>query len=170
MKNGKIMDNEEIIRNIKENKAAFPEKIDPGEPFQKYLVFSIESGKVSFKAELVKEIVLNTSVYFIPFCPPFISGLINRHGEPYTVIDLNVLLENQKQETNKFIIMNLKDDHIAFSIKDILEIADIPQSAIFKADLQKKENEFVQGFIDYNNEKVFIIDLDKINERLANEL
>ncbi len=170
MKRKNIMDNKEIIRELTEKQAQSSEITDSADSIQKFLIFSIDSGKVCFNAELVKEIVLNTTVYFIPFCPPYISGLINRHGDPYTVFDLNVLFENKKQESSKFIIMNEKDDHIAFIIKDIVEIADITQNGIYKIESQENGNEFVHGFIIYKNDKIFIIDLNKILKRLENDL
>ncbi len=141
------MNNKEILQAIKEKENRIDENPASAIAVQKFLIFSIENKKLCFNAELVKEILLNTQIFFIPFCPPYVSGLINRHGEPYTVFDLSVLLENQKQESTKLIIMNEKDDNIAFIIKEIIEIADISQNDVFKIDAQENEIEFIQGFI-----------------------
>ena len=170
MKRNKDMDNREILQKLAEKEVKTTEGTIADETVFKYLIFSIDSGKVCFKAELVKEIVLNTSVYFIPFCPPYIRGLINRHGDPYTVFDLNILFENQKQESSKFIVINEKDDHISFMIKEIIEIVEIRKADIYNIETQEDGNEFVQGFIIYKNEKIFIIDLNKIKKRLENDL
>ena len=88
----------------------------------KFLVFDIRGKKYALHAEDIREIVMDIPVFYIPFVPPYIRGLINRHGEPYTVFDLNVLFEKEKQDSSTYLILNLENDQLAFLISDIREI------------------------------------------------
>jgi purine-binding chemotaxis protein CheW len=100
------------------------------EKTQSFVIFSICGKLYSFLSDKVLEVFLSENIFYIPFCPQYVPGFINRYGEPYTVIDLQALLENEKQTGRKFIILRSNENHIAFMVEDIIDILSFPENQI----------------------------------------
>jgi len=157
------MDNKEIIERIKE-KGSHRRVVN----FEKYLVFKINNNKYAFNTNEVKEIAISEDIFFIPFVPPYIRGFINRYGEPFTVMDINILLENKKIISDKFLVMKIPDDNLCLIITDIIEIIKISEDNI---DINKDEtNKYFKGIIRYNDSDINIINLKALQDRLENDL
>lgn len=132
----------------------------------KFLVFRIKEKKYAFYASEVREIVLDIPRFYVPFTPPYVRGFINRHGEPYTVIDPNVLFEKEANESSTYLILNMQDDHLACMISDIHEIMKVPENEIHLITAEEEENGFFLGAITSEGEDIFIINLQSILQRL----
>jgi len=104
-----------IQQNQKTPETAFSE-----EKTVTWLVFS--AGKDTFALEpgQVQEIVRNTELYPLPFVPPYIKGVLNRHGDPYAVIDIASFFGHEDLSENLFLILNDGND-IALRISEIRE-------------------------------------------------
>ena len=63
-----------------------------------YLVFSIKEHRYAFKSSLIQEIVYGSKVHVIPFAPNYIEGVLNCRGNPYSVI--NVLKMNNEENSD----------------------------------------------------------------------
>jgi chemotaxis signal transduction protein len=140
------------------------------EHYKKLLVFHINAKKYAFYAEEVGEIINTDPVFFIPFVPEYIRGLINCHGEPYTVFDLNVLFEKVKLDSQTFLVINDEQDRTAFIISDIIEIVKWPEKEIHVFGSHDGESAFFTGVINLNGAAIFIIRLSSLLERLKNDL
>ena len=132
----------------------------------KFLVFRIKEKKYAFYASEVREIVLDIPRFYVPFTPPYVRGFINRHGEPYTVIDPNVLFEKEANESSSYLILNMQDDHLACMISDIHEIMKVPENEIHLITAEEEEDGFFLGAITSEGEDIFIINLQSIVQRL----
>jgi chemotaxis signal transduction protein len=139
------------------------------EPEHKFVVFLVGEKRYAFRAEKVREIVINTDVYFIPFVPPYITGLINRHGEPHSVFDLRILLDNEPMKASKLLIMNHAQDHVAFLISDVVRVVSIPERGIHPMPSSEEQQVF-EGYIAYEGAEIFIINVQDIYDRLQNDL
>ena len=165
------MENQEILKNLNEQK----EKRDSGnvvveEAKKKILVFKIENNKYALDAEKVREIVIDTPLFYIPFVPAYIRGFINRHGEPYTVFDLRVIFEQEKTNSNTFLILNTENDQVTFIISDVIEITDIPVSNIHEITANDSEENFYYASTTLNNEEIFIVSIEIIMNLLQSDL
>jgi purine-binding chemotaxis protein CheW len=164
------MDNVELIRQISESggdTGAGAERRREAE--HKFVVFLIEDKRYAFRAELVREIVINNDIYFIPFVPPYIKGLINRHGEPHSVFDLRIILDNEPLTASKLLIMNYARDHVAFLISDVVRVVSIPESGVHSMPASEEQQTF-EGFISYEDSEIFIINAQDIYDRLQGDL
>jgi chemotaxis signal transduction protein len=85
-----------------------------------WLVFT--AGKDTFALEpgQVREILRNTEIYPLPFVPAYIKGVINRHGDPYAVIDISSFLGHEELPENLFLVLN-DDNDVALRISEIRE-------------------------------------------------
>ena len=137
---------------------------------KKFLVFSIGREWYAFAADLIREIIISDEIYFIPFVQPYIRGYINRHGEPYTVIDLKVLFKKETQETNKFLILEKDDDQIAFLVTEVKTIAHILKNDIHEVAIKEAGMDYFSEAITIDNTDIFTIDADSILKKLENDL
>ena len=165
-----IMDNDELIAKLESSSGEGEDTLSVEEEIiHKLLIFQIDDRKYAVYADLVKEIVINHDLYFIPFVPPYITGLINRQGQPYTVFDLKMLFTNERLQASKVLIMKSDSDFIAFMITDVAEISGIPASGINLVVSSETENTFI-GSCNHRGEEIFIINVQEIYNRLANDL
>jgi len=165
-----IMDNDELIAKLESSSGEGEDTLSVEEEIiHKLLIFQIDDRKYAVYADLVKEIVINHDLYFIPFVPPYITGLINRQGQPYTVFDLKMLFTNERLQASKVMIMKSDSDFIAFMITDVAEISGIPSSGINLVVSSETENTFI-GSCNLRGEEIFIINVQEIYNRLANDL
>lgn len=71
----------------------------------------------------VLEIIRDVSVYRLPFMPPYIEGVLNRRGDPFTVVNPLALIgvENTTPPSEPlFLILKRVDDQLSLHISDIL--------------------------------------------------
>jgi len=163
------MRNEEIIEEIiSENAAASGEHAAVEAPIR-FLVFRIADTIFALHAERVREIVLGAEVYFLPFAPPYVRGLINRHGEPNTVLDLNSLFRNALQDSEKFLI--IKDEsQTALMIGEVLEIRGVPEGEFRLTGATDEESRFFFGSFALDDEEVLVLNPEGILEKLKSDL
>ncbi len=109
----------ELYQQIRTNQKE-AETTVPGAKNITWLIFT--AGKDTFALEPgeVREIVRNTEIYPLPFVPAYIKGVLNRHGDPYTVVDISSFLGNEELSENLFLILN-DDNDIALRISEIRE-------------------------------------------------
>ncbi len=115
--NKKIDDNKALLRKMENRHSGVSDK--DGEVtirYDKYMIVSIKEKKYALYAEEVREIIGGIPIFYVPFTPPYVRGFINRHGEPYTVLDLTVLFERENLDSRNFLI--LKKETIAIQAAD----------------------------------------------------
>ena len=96
--------------------------------YRKFIIVGILGKRFAIPAAVIREIVIDVPLHYVPFVPPYIRGFINRHGEPFTTVDLGILFEQKVTEERSFLVLNLPDDQLAFLVSDVNEIVKIPES------------------------------------------
>ena len=160
------MTDSELVNKIEEHQDTQKEEEIQEVRYIKFLVFRIKEKKFALYASEVREIVLDIPRFYVPFTPPYVRGFINRHGEPYTVIDPDVLFEKEANESSTYLILNMQDDHVACMISDIHEIMKVPENDIHLITAEEEEDGFFLGAITSEGEDIFIINLRSIFQRL----
>ncbi len=159
------MDNSELLNTISSSGSGGDN--DSAEPvrYRKLVVFLLEDAPYAFGAAEVKEVVITGDIYHIPFVPPYVAGMINRHGEPYTVLDLKAILDNGKLTSSKVLVMNNGDDQISFLISDIEKIIEVPEQDIHELPPSEAGSLF-NGSFTRDGREIFIINARDIYEKL----
>ncbi len=163
------MENQELVKKINEEGQENKEEAVE-EKTVKFLVFRIGEKQYALHAEQVREIVMDVPLFYVPFVPPYVRGFINRHGEPYTVFDVQVLFEQQELEGETFLILNLDDDQLAFLITDIVEICKTPESAVHSITAADEHEGYFYGSITSRDMETFILNLGNIIGKLENDI
>lgn len=150
--------NEEIIKEIEERKSGddsnssnvVSEKTN-------WLIFDICGKKYAIKSTEVHEIIRDMKVYKLPFLPSYIEGVINRRGDPFTVINPLVILEDNESskvpEQPLFLVLKRDDDQISLHISDILLFYEIDNSDLHIIPNNDEEGVFL-GTFDYESEEI----------------
>ncbi len=136
----------------------------------KFLVFSIFDKRYALEATTVREIVSDVVLYSIPFTPHYVRGLINRHGEPYSVFDLSMLFQGEPVLSNKYAILNQVDDQVAIIITDVLSFTTVAKEDIKEISNSDENTTFFSGSILFNGRDILIINVQSIINKLIEDL
>ncbi|MCL2210298.1 MAG: chemotaxis protein CheW [Treponema sp.] len=139
---------------------------------EKFLIFSILGKLYSFPSRIISEIALFDAVYPLPLMPSYVLGVINRYSVPYALFDLGILFNNAPSSCNKTLILKDQIDRIAFLIDDVTGIVDIMPENLFILERSSELNELtdaVSASFSWNGNDVFILDVNRILERVSEE-
>jgi len=137
----------------------------------KYMIVKIGEKKYALFADEVREIVGDVPIFYVPFVPPYIRGFINRHGEPYTVLDLTVIFERENLDSSTFLILGREDDQLALLISDVLEIKRLPDTDLHRITSVVPEDDYFLGSISLKDkEEIFVLNLDQVMKKLEGDL
>jgi len=140
---------------------------------EKFLVFSIMEKSYCLPSRLIGEIALFDAVYPLPLMPSYILGIVNRYSTPYALFDTGLLLQKTPCPRKKVLILKEEIDKVAFLIDDITAIADIQNDEILTIEKKSGSDEFTDGInasFKWNKDDVFILDVNKILNRVSEEL
>ena len=121
--------NEDIIEQIAREQETKTEVIEE-KKMTTWLIFSICKKKYAVRSGDVLEIIREVSVYKLPFMPAYIEGVLNRRGDPFTVINPCALIGEENTaapEEPLFLILKRNDDQLSIHISDILFFTDIEE-------------------------------------------
>ncbi|MBN2628178.1 MAG: chemotaxis protein CheW [Spirochaetales bacterium] len=170
--NKKIDDNKALLRKMENRHSGVSDK--DGEVtirYDKYMIVSIKEKKYALYAEEVREIIGGIPIFYVPFTPPYVRGFINRHGEPYTVLDLTVLFERENLDSRNFLILKKEDDQLALLISDVVEIINLPESDLHRISSAVKEDDYFIGSISpRDQEEIFVLNLPNVLAKLEADI
>lgn len=118
--------------------------------------FAVETAKVQGINDIME-------ITRVPKAPYYIKGLINLRGNVISLLDINLLLnidKEQEVEQSNIIILNMEDEHIGITVDEVDEVLEVDEDSIEKADDNKRT--YVKGIINFKNRVVTLIDIDKV--------
>ncbi|MFA6857128.1 MAG: chemotaxis protein CheW [Treponema sp.] len=154
---------QEILDNQKDLKSSAPDGKD-----LTWLIFTAGRDTFALVPEEVREIVRNTEIYPLPFVPPYIKGVLNRHGDPYAVIDVSSFLGHEELSENLFLILN-DDNDIAFRISEIREFHTAGEGDIKKIP-EVSRSDYFSGAVSYNSITASVLNVTGITGRIRTDL
>jgi len=168
----KIENNQEILKRIENSRSDSQNKDEAITiRLEKYMIIRIKDKKYALHADDVREIIGGIPIFFVPFTPSYIRGFINRHGEPYTVIDLTVLFERENLDSTTYLILKKDDDQLAILISDVLEIVKLPETELHKISSSINEDDYFIGSISpQEQEEIFVLNLQNVLKKLEADL
>ena len=139
--------------------------------YRKFVIAGLVGATYAIPAALVREIVIDATVHYVPFVPPYIKGLVNRHGEPYAAIDLNVLLRKEAAEGEQtLLVLNGNEDRLALLVSGVHEIVKVDEADVYP--ITEKENQvgFLSGSVRLDGDDVLIVSIEGIKRRMDEDL
>ncbi|MBO7485163.1 MAG: chemotaxis protein CheW [Spirochaetaceae bacterium] len=147
--------NEEIIDQIEANNKETVENIEE-KHMTTWLVFLIANKKYAVRSSDVLEIIRDVSVYKLPFMPSYIEGVLNRRGDPFTVVNPRSLIgdtETTPPTEPLFMILKQVDDQLSLHISDILFFTEMEEGDLNLIPGGNEEGFFL-GTLAYGNEEI----------------
>ncbi len=152
------MMNEEITEKIAQEQSGQVE-VAVQKKMTTWLIFSIAKKKYAVRSADVLEIIRDVSVYRLPFMPAYIEGILNRRGDPFTVINPRKLIGDDDAtppEEPLFLILKRDDDQLSIHISDILLFTDIEESNLNLIP-GSNEDSFFLGTLGYGGEEISVL-------------
>ncbi len=137
---------------------------------ERFLVFAVGTTSFALSPAAVREIVPGLTVFPIPGCPAYIPGLVNCHGKPYTVIDLRVLFENERQIVDQFLVLNLENDDVALGCTEVEEIVEVAQSALSSFAANDAAGRFCSAMLEHGDRRIPVLAIAQILKELEHDL
>ena len=152
--------NEEIIDEIENKKKVKTAAVEEEKAMTTWLIFLISGKKYAVRSSDVVEIISDLSVYKLPFMPEYIEGLLNRRGEPFTVVNPTPIFDQNPNavppEKELYMIFKRDDDQLSLHISDILLFTKIEDSNL-KLIPDATEESFFLGTVDYEGEEIPVL-------------
>lgn len=135
-------------------------------PKTKYLIFYIGKEKFSIKECLILNILKTVKLYSYPFAPDFVDGVISAHSKICSVVNYKKMTGDfsENLELILYVILETDTDNFALRVSRIEDFFMIPDDA-YSEETEKKNN-FIQGYILLNDEKIPVLDIPEINQKI----
>jgi chemotaxis signal transduction protein len=154
---------QEILDNQKDHKTA-----ESGGTDVTWLIFTAGKDTFALAPEEVREILRNTEIYPLPFVPPYIKGVLNRHGDPYAVIDISLFLGHEELSENLFLILN-DDNNIALRISEIREFHSAGGTDLKKLS-DASQSDYFSGAVSYSRITASVLNMTGITGKIRTDL
>jgi purine-binding chemotaxis protein CheW len=136
------------------------------------VTFHLAYETYGIESRWVREIFPLRKLAPLPWCPPFVAGLMNVHGKILPVIDIKKLFDLPEKgltDLNKVLIIHREDLELGILADQILEIRSVPLSLIQSSlpTLTGIREEYLKGV---TAGRLVILDAEKVltDPRLAN--
>jgi purine-binding chemotaxis protein CheW len=132
-------------------------------------IVTFKVGDEIFAADIlkIKEIDLYEGFARVPDLPEFIEGFIVIRKDVVPLIDLRKRFYAKKVETDfnsRVIVAVMSGNMVGFVVDAVLQVTTVPQNSITKPPriMSKVDDDYLQGVILYNNQRMLLVDFDKV--------
>jgi purine-binding chemotaxis protein CheW len=164
------MNNSELVEKLETRQTGLQTTEEKETRSFKFLIFHADDRYYALYAEEVKEIITGTPLFYLPFAPSYVRGLINRHGEPHTVLDLLMVFEQRELTASTYLVLSREHDQITFLITDVDEIIRTEEADIHLITTREEQNNHFIGALNSQGREIFILNTQSICQRLVNDL
>ena len=95
-----------------------------------YLVFSSANLMYGIKAELVKDIITDYTITYLPQVPNYVKGVINLRGQIIPVVDIRLRLGKPEQDSLCGIVVNVDGNMVGILVDMVEQMVDVPLDSI----------------------------------------
>jgi len=129
---------------------------------KKVVIFKVASGEYSIDVSYVISIEKEEQITPVPQLPSFVKGIRKVRDELIPVIDLQMVLYNQRteeNEKNKLIVVRTEDISFAMIVHDAKEIIDIKEEVIKEVGISAyQKTEYITGVLNLEKRLVLMLD------------
>jgi len=151
---------------LTQRRSAQKEIVDVDEPAVKLVIFVLGTQWFAFPGRQIREILAAAEVFFVPGCPASLDGVINVRGDIESVVRLDDLLGLSRATAGSSSILLGRGGGMSSGIRvdRVIDVVDVPQSQIQPppANLSETLRTLVSGVLQFQQQPVAVLDLDKI--------
>jgi purine-binding chemotaxis protein CheW len=132
-----------------------------------YLIFTLAGDWFAFAGEVIKEVLSDSPVFFLPGCPPSLEGVVNIRGDIESVMNLRAVLGYSPSisHLNSRILLGATGDlKSGLRVDRVEEVVNRSANEIMPApsNLPDKLAPLVSGMFSYGPHLVAVLDLARI--------
>lgn len=126
------------------------------------VIFKLKDEQFAVETAKVQNISDKMEVTSVPKAPAYIRGLINLRGNIISLLNVNLLLQIENDDTpkNNIIIIELEDEMVGIAVDEVNEVLDLNENMIEKVEDTKKD--YIKGIINFKDRVITLIDIDKL--------
>lgn len=97
------------------------------------MTFRVGRQLLGIHIDAIKEINCHQRVALAPIPNPCVMGVLNLRGDVFTVLDLGQLIglsAMRRKPSDKFIVLQALEEHIALAVDRLEDVVTVPQSEI----------------------------------------
>ena len=95
-----------------------------------YLVFSSANLMYDIKAELVKDIITDYTITYLPQVPNYVNGVINLRGQIIPVVDIRLRLGKPEEKNFCGIVVDVDGNMVGILVDMVEQMVDVPIGSI----------------------------------------
>ncbi|WP_160664468.1 chemotaxis protein CheW [Colidextribacter sp. OB.20] len=103
----------------------------------KYLIFSSDGLMYGIKADLVKDIITDYAITYLPQVPAYVKGVINLRGQIVPIIDIRLRLGKPEKENFCGIVVEVEGNMVGILVDMVEQMVDVPLDAILPVPTNK---------------------------------
>ena len=103
----------------------------------KYLIFSSDGLMYGIKADLVKDIITDYAITYLPQVPSYVRGVINLRGQIIPMVDIRLRLGKMPQENFCGIVVDVDGNMVGILVDMVEQMVDVPLDAILPVPTSK---------------------------------
>ncbi|MCM8710949.1 chemotaxis protein CheW [Clostridium sp. SYSU_GA19001] len=127
------------------------------------VIFKLADEQFAVETSKVQSINDTMGITKVPKAPSHIKGLINLRGNIISLLDINMLLDIDKNEKgqNNIVILEMEDELIGITVDQVDEVLDIDESFIERVENDRRKS-YIRGVINLKDRIVTLIDIDRL--------
>lgn len=164
--------NESVVSEIERANSVGRKEEEESRERITWLIFSIFDRKYAIKSGAVDEIIHDVKIYKLPFLPSYVEGVMNRRGEPFSVLNPVSMIDEESDErvdSSLFLVLKRSDDKLSLHISDILFFCETEGDDLHLIP-NSDDDRVILGTIDYNHEEIPVLNPDAFEILLRKDL
>ncbi|SET36672.1 purine-binding chemotaxis protein CheW [Natronincola peptidivorans] len=134
---------------------------------KQYVIFKLCGEEYGVEIDHVQEITEYKKATKVPNVPSFIEGVINLRGNITPIVSLKKkfnLQEDEIKDSNRIIIINLKNRHVGFIVDDASQVLTMDEKQIDNPPeiLTGIDRQYIIGIGKVEEKIIIMLDLEKI--------
>ena len=129
------------------------------------VVFKVNEEQFAVEAAIVQSINDMMEITRVPKSAEYIKGLINLRGNIISLLDINMLLNIEKDTVGQenIIILNLQEESVGVTVDQVDEVLEIEEDLVEKVETDS-EKAYIKGVIKFKDRIITLIDIGKLIE------
>lgn len=127
------------------------------------VIFKLSDEQFAVETARVQSINDMMEITKVPNAPAHIKGLINLRGNIISLLDINLLLDvnREDKEQSNIIILNIEEEMVGITVDQVDEVLEVEESLLEKVE-DDRRRAYIKGVINFKDRVVTLIDIDRL--------
>ena len=139
------MDVKDTANKAKGLVGEFREFISRGNVVDMAVGIIVGSAFTSIVNSLVKDIITDYTITYLPQVPNYVKGVINLRGQIIPMVDIRLRLGKMPQDDCCIMVVNVDNEPISILVDGVEKMVDVPKGSILPVPTQQSTQKLVSG-------------------------